>query len=182
MIWPPRLQPTTFVNIGGIQISRTPKKLPADIQAFLETPDASSHGVILFTLGFIFDPKAVSDSDVQTIFDAFAQIPQKVVMKFNPLPSESTLVVPKNVLLKSFLPQQDILAHKNVVLFITHCGMHGVMESIYHGVPMLGIPIFMDQGDVLQRIIEKGIGIGIDKRASSEEIVTAVKTVIEDGR
>ena len=60
--------------------------------------------------------------------------------------------------------------------------MHGVMESIYHGVPMLGIPIFMDQGDVLQRIIEKGIGIGIDKRSSSDEIVRAVKTVIEDGR
>ena len=118
--WAPRLQPTTFVNIGGIQISKTPKKLPKDIEAFLETTDASSHGVILFTLGFIFDPKAVSDSDVQTIFDAFAQLPQKVVMKFNPLPSESTLVVPKNVLLKSFLPQQDILAHKNVVLFITH--------------------------------------------------------------
>ena len=178
----PRLQPTTFINIGGMQIAKTPRKLPKDIQDFMETEDASTHGIILFTMGFIFNPKAVPDSRVQAIFDAFAQLPQKVIMKFDPIPPESTLIVPKNVLLKAFLPQQDILAHKNTVLFITHCGMHGVMEAIYHGVPMLGMPVFIDQGDVLARIVEKGIGIGISKWASSEVIVNAVKTVIQDQR
>ena len=98
------------------------------------------------------------------------------------LPPESTLKVPKNVLLKSFLPQQDILAHKNTILFITHCGMHGVMESIYHEVPMVGMPVAFDQGDVLTRIEEKGIGIGISKWASPDLIVNAVKTVIKDAR
>ena len=98
------------------------------------------------------------------------------------LPPESTLKVPKNVLLKSFLPQQDILAHKNTILFITHCGMHGVMESIYHEVPMVGMPVAFDQGDVLTRIEEKGIGIGISKWASSDIIVNAVKTVLNDTR
>ena len=34
---------------------------------------------------------------------------------------------------------------KNLRLFITHCGMHGVMEAIYHGVPMVGMPVFIDQ-------------------------------------
>ena len=178
----PRLQPTTFINIGGMQIAKTPRKLPEDIQTFMETEDALTHGVILFTMGFIFNPKAVPDSRVQAIFDAFAQLPQKVIMKFDLIPPESTLNVPKNVLLKAFLPQQDILAHKNTVLFITHCGMHGVMESIYHGVPMLGMPVFIDQGDVLARIVEKGIGIGISKWASSDVIVSAVKTVIQEKR
>ncbi len=28
---------------------------------------------------------------------------------------------------------------------MTHCGMHGVMEAIYHGVPMVGMPVFIDQ-------------------------------------
>ena len=148
----------------------------------METEDALTHGVILFTMGFIFNPKAVPDSRVQAIFDAFAQLPQKVIMKFDPLPPESTLKVPTNVLLKSFLPQQDILAHKNTILFITHCGMHGVMESIYHEVPMVGMPVAFDQGDVLTRIEEKGIGIGISKWASSEVIVSAVKTVIQEKR
>ena len=102
--------------------------------------NSAEHGVILFTMGFIFQPKAVPDTRIKAIFDAFAQLPQKIVMKLDPLPSDSKLTVPKNVLLKSFLPQQDILAHKNMKLFITHCGMHGVMESIYNGVPMVGMP------------------------------------------
>ena len=178
----PRLQPTTFINVGGMQISKKPKLLPEDIKVFMEDENASTHGVILFTMGFIFNPKAVPESRIKAIFEAFAQLPQKVIMKFDPLPPESTLKVPTNVLLKSFLPQQDILAHKNTILFITHCGMHGVMESIYHEVPMVGMPVAFDQGDVLTRIEEKGIGIGISKWASSDIIVNAVKTVLNDER
>ena len=82
------------------------------------------------------------DSRIQAIFNALAQLPQKVIMKLDP---PEHLQVPANVMTKSFLPQSDILAHKNVVLFITHCGMHGVMEAIYHNVPMVGMPVFIDQ-------------------------------------
>ena len=119
----PRLQPTSFINVGGMQISPKPKPLSEDIKSFL---DDAPHGVILFTMGFVFQPKAVPESRIQAIFDAFAQLSQKVIMKLDHLPSDSGIRVPQNVLLKPFLPQQDILAHENVVLFITHCGMHGV--------------------------------------------------------
>ena len=95
-----------------------------------------------FSQGFIFQPEAVPDSRIQAIFNALAQLPQKVIMKLDP---PEHLQVPANVMTKSFLPQADILAHKNVVLFITHCGMHGVMEAIYHKVPMVGMPVFIDQ-------------------------------------
>ena len=144
----PRLQPTTFINVGGMQIAETPNPLPADIRDFIQS--AGPPGVILFTMGFIFQPKAVPDSRLQAIFDALAQLPQKVIMKLEP---PEHLTVPANVMIKSFLPQADILAHPNVVLFITHCGMHGVMESIYHSVPMVGMPVFIDQVLVLSQAI-----------------------------
>ena len=32
----PRLQPTTFINIGGIQIAKIPRKLPEDIKTFMD--------------------------------------------------------------------------------------------------------------------------------------------------
>jgi glucuronosyltransferase len=96
-------------------------------------------------MGFIFQTKSVPDARIQAIFDAFAQLPQRVIMKLDEIPETSNLKVPENVMLKSFLPQQDILAHKKLILFITHCGMHGVMEAIYHSVPMVGMPVFIDQ-------------------------------------
>ncbi len=40
---------------------------------------------------------------------------------------------------------ENFAAHKNTKLFITHAGLLSTQESIYHGVPMLGIPIFADQ-------------------------------------
>ena len=40
---------------------------------------------------------------------------------------------------------QDIMAHPKVVLFLTHCGMHGVLEAVWNEVPMVGMPVFIDQ-------------------------------------
>ena len=38
-----------------------------------------------------------------------------------------------------------VSAHAKLILFLTHCGMHGVLEAIHYGVPMVGIPVFIDQ-------------------------------------
>jgi len=35
--------------------------------------------------------------------------------------------------------------HENARLFITHGGLMGVQEAIYHAVPLLGIPFGNDQ-------------------------------------
>ena len=58
--------------------------------------------------------------------------------------------------------------------------MHGVMEAIYHRVPMVGMPVFIDQGDVGVRMTEKGIGKIIDKFADSDEIYNAIVEVRDD--
>ena len=60
--------------------------------------------------------------------------------------------------------------------------MHGVMEAIYHEVPMVGMPVFIDQIDVLARIKQKGIGVGLDKWASNNEIESAIQEVLHDKR
>ena len=55
----PRSYPPTFINIGGLQIQEQPDRLPFDILQFME--GAGETGVILFTLGFIFDPSFVPE-------------------------------------------------------------------------------------------------------------------------
>ena len=79
---------------------------------------------------------------LQFFLDIFSKLKQRVLWKFE---DESIKNLPKNILIKKWLPQTDILAHRNVKLFITHGGLFGTMEGIWNGVPMLGLPIYCDQ-------------------------------------
>lgn len=58
---------------------------------------------------------------------------------------ESISNLPENVLVRKWLPQTDILAHKHVVLFISHGGMFSNFEAVNYGIQMLVIPIAGDQ-------------------------------------
>jgi UDP:flavonoid glycosyltransferase YjiC (YdhE family) len=52
-----------------------------------------------------------------------------------------------SVLIDSWIPQNDLLAQKKVIAFVTHGGLNGAFESIFHKVPMVCIPFFGDQPD-----------------------------------
>ena len=169
----PRSYPPSYRNIGGLQIREDPGLPPPAMLEFME--GAGKHGVILFTMGFIFDPTAVPPEVVTTLLSAFSLLPQRVIFKFNS--SKVAASAPSNVLVVPWVPQQAVLAHPATRVFITHCGIHGVLEAIHHGVPMVGIPVFVDQGDVLVRVVGHGIGVGLDKAAKESDIVAAVKEV-----
>ena len=49
-------------------------------------------------------------------------------------------------------------AHPNVKVFITHCGGLGTQEAMYHGTPMVGLPIFGDQPKNGKNFVAAGLG------------------------
>lgn len=74
--------------------------------------------------------------------ESFRNVKQKVLWKFE---NDSIANLPANVMVRKWLPQSDILAHRNVVLFVTHGGIFGTQEGLYRGIPMLMIPFYGDQ-------------------------------------
>ena len=59
----------------------------------------------------------------------------------------------------SWLPQNDLLAHPSIKLFISHCGNNGQYEALYHCVPIIGLPVFGAQPYNAAKIHAKGFGI-----------------------
>lgn len=52
-----------------------------------------------------------------------------------------------------------ILEHPNCKLFVTHGGVHGLLEAIDAGIPMIGFPVFGDQFQNLKISQDNGIAI-----------------------
>lgn len=103
-----------IVHIGGAHI-KPPKPLPSNLQEFI---DQSEHGVILFSLGAYLQSSEMPKEKIQIILKALGTLKQRVIWKFE----DESMKAPPNVLIKKWLPQGDILAHPNVILFITHGG------------------------------------------------------------
>ncbi|ROT80542.1 putative UDP-glucuronosyltransferase 2B14-like [Penaeus vannamei] len=88
--------------------------------------------------------------------------------------------VPSNVRLGRWLPQQDILVrHPSLKLFITHGGLLSTLESTYHGIPVLGLPVTDDQQTNMLTVSKEGWGRflfcdQLTEEALSKQIVTVV--------
>ena len=67
----------------------------------------------------------------EALLSALGQLKEKVLMKWE---SDEMEGKPDNMLVKRFLPQQDILGHHNTKLFITHAGYLSFEESLCHQV------------------------------------------------
>lgn len=97
--------------------------------------DSATNGAIFFSLGTNAKSSDLSEERIKVFINKFGSLKQKVLWKFETnLPD-----LPDNVKISKWLPQDDILAHPNVQLFISHCGKAGITEAKYHGVPILGM-------------------------------------------
>ena len=88
-----------------------------------------------------------------------------------------------NVKLLPWLPQNDILGHPKTRLFIGHAGLNGILESTYHGVPMILSPFFGDQFDNAQ--IAKHVGFAelvVLETTLAEEFASLIREVLTQPR
>ncbi|EGI59039.1 UDP-glucuronosyltransferase 2B5 [Acromyrmex echinatior] len=74
-------------------------------------------------------------------------------------------------------------AHKNVRAIWTHGGLLSAHEAIWKGVPMIVMPLCVDQKLNAQRLIAKGVGIYLDvKTLSTQTILHAVEEILYNER
>ncbi|XP_016079995.1 PREDICTED: UDP-glucuronosyltransferase 3A2-like [Miniopterus natalensis] len=172
------LLPNT-VYIGGL-LDKPVEQIPQEFENFIA--QFGDKGFIIVALGSLVNivqyPEVLKEMN-----SAFAQLPQGVIWKCSPSLWPKDIKLAANVKIVDWLPQSDLLAHPSIRLFVTHGGLNSVMESIQHGVPMVGIPLFADQPGNIIRVEAKNLGVSIlTEELKADTLALKMKQVIREKR
>lgn len=148
------------------------------MQDLKDFADGANDGLILFSMGSALQGSMMPDRIRKMFLNVFSRLKQRVLWKWE---TEHMDDLPKNVKLSKWLPQPDVLAHKNTKMFITHGGLGGTIEAIYHGVPLIGIPMFGDQNANMKQATNLGFAVQLEFSEIDEPILeNAINTILND--
>ncbi|XP_031257479.1 UDP-glycosyltransferase 74E2-like [Pistacia vera] len=104
----------------------------------------------------------------------------KLPRNFSEETSEKGLVV-------SWCPQLEVLAHKSVGCFVTHCGWNSTLEALSLGVAMVAMPQWTDQttnAKFVEDVWRVGVRVRVNEKGivTREEIEVCMREVMEGER
>ncbi|KAG6422889.1 hypothetical protein SASPL_113271 [Salvia splendens] len=91
-------------------------------------------------------------------------------------PGERGLVV-------AWCDQPEVLAHRAVACFLSHCGWNSTLEAVGHGVPVVAVPQWMDQktdAKFIEDVWGVGVGMGLCESGivGRKEITVCIEGVV----
>jgi glucuronosyltransferase len=170
----PRAFVPNMIEVGGIHI-KNETYIAKDAEKYMEPFD----GVIYFSLGTKIKSKDLPDDKRNAFVNVFKAMHRfSIFWKWE----NATLVNQSdNVVIGPWLPQQDLLAHPSVKLFITHGGQLSEMEGVYFRTPMIGIPVTDEDRLNIVRATKKGYMRMLDYNNITEESITeAINDVLNN--
>ncbi|CAN6219908.1 unnamed protein product [Urochloa humidicola] len=90
--------------------------------------------------------------------------------------------LPRGLVVEGWAPQRRILSHGACGAFLTHCGWSSVMESLAAGVPMVALPLHIDQPLGANLAAELGAAARVPQERfgefRAEDVASAVRAVV----
>ena len=75
------------------------------------------------------------------------------------------------------------IGHPKCKGFLTHGGLLSTLESLYHGVPVIGLPFVTDQQNNVVKAVMDGYAIGLEWADINEEkIYNAIYDILHQPR
>ncbi len=143
------------------------------VRPVTEDIEKTKDKLIYISLGTVINN---SLSFYKKCISAFADTDYQVIMSVGNLIDMKDLGdIPANITVKSFVDQIAVLNKADV--FLSHCGMNSVNESLYYQVPLVTYPQTSEQAGVATRVEQLGAGIRL-KKVSAESIKEAVENVM----
>ena len=162
-----------YITVPGLSAITT-APLTSAFSQLMDNPP----GIIVMSFGSVVS--TLNDNIIQKFMSAFSRLNETIIWKLKIQPDQQ-VEFSSNVHIFPWLPQNSLLAHPNTRLFITHCGNGGQHEAAYHGVPMLGVPLFAEQSHNAFRMVHHGIGLQMDLAAlTADDIYKNIMTLLTD--
>uniref|UniRef100_A0A182YE14 UDP-glucuronosyltransferase n=1 Tax=Anopheles stephensi TaxID=30069 RepID=A0A182YE14_ANOST len=143
------------VNVGGLHIT-APKQLRP---LFYQLSNKTHSKCVYISFGSNVKINSFSNPLAKSITTLARLLPEVMFLWkvdiSHPLADD---IIPGNMITFDWFPQNDLLGSGMVDVFVTHGGLLSVQESVWYGIPMLGIPNYADQYQNVQRIERLGIG------------------------
>jgi MGT family glycosyltransferase len=114
--------------------------------------------LVFISLGTVYGDRP---EFLRTCVEELSGAPWQIVLSTGEhFPFERLGAVPDNLIVRSFVPQTEILQRS--AAFLTHGGMNSVQEALYFGVPLVMAPQGADQFWISSRVAELGAGLVVD--------------------
>ncbi|XP_013379512.1 UDP-glucuronosyltransferase 2B1-like [Lingula anatina] len=149
------------------------KPLPEELERFVQS--SGEHGIIIMSFGTMI--AGFSSETMAMIARVFARLPQKVILRNA---KSNVQGLGNNTKVLPWIPQNDLLGHEKARLFITHCGVSSSHEALFHGVPVIAVPLFFDQFSHAKKLVQRiGMGEELDFYNLTEQAFEAkIKSVL----
>jgi UDP:flavonoid glycosyltransferase YjiC (YdhE family) len=90
----------------------------------------------------------------------------------------TSVQAPGNVVVVQNAPQLGLLRKASVM--ISHCGLGSVKEAMVHAVPVVAIPLTLDQPGNAARIAHHGVGVPGDVQCTSAQLEAWIARGLSD--
>nr|XP_044248698.1 UDP-glycosyltransferase UGT5 isoform X3 [Drosophila takahashii] len=159
---------------------KPPKKLPRNLEEFIGASGVS--GFIYVSMGSSVKAANMPEALRQILVKTFARLPYHVLWKYEGS-SADIKDLTSNVKLSRWLPQQDILGHPKLRAFVTHGGLLSMFETVFHGVPVVTMPVFCDHDVNSAKAEVDGYAVKLDLQTlSTNQLHKTIMKVIHDPR
>lgn len=139
------------------------------------TPPAGDDPLVLVAMSSTFQNHVEC---LQRIVDALDGLPVRGVVTTGPAVEPSAIRAPANVAVVASAPHHLVMREASLV--VTHGGHGTVIKALAAGLPLLMLHHGRDQADNAVRVTERGAGVAISRRSSSQRIAQAVTRVLGD--
>lgn len=137
---------------------------------------APARPLVLVSLGSAYTDRPAFYRDCLA---AFGDLDRDVVLQIGAHTDVAALgPVPANTTLHRWVPQLAVLEHAHA--FVTHAGMGGASEGLWHGVPMVAVPQAVDQFANAARLAELGVARHLPAEAVTPEALRAALLSLDD--